>query len=97
MYVLYIGLLLSALNRLPLKLPQKTAGRRHQQKAQDSVPVCFDDVCGVDEAKEELAEIVVRKPCVNAYNANISQVLDFARLADAALTVPQHAKSAQAR
>lgn len=61
-YVLYIGLLLSALNRLPLKLPQKSPGRRHQQKAQTSAPVSFDDVAGVDEAKEELTEIVVR-PC----------------------------------
>ena len=58
-YILYIGLLLSALNRLPLKLPQKSAGRRHQQKSQTATPVSFDDVAGVDEAKEELAEIVV--------------------------------------
>ena len=58
-YVLYIGLLLSALNRLPLKLPQNNAGRRHQQKSQSAARITFEDVAGVDEAKEELAEIVV--------------------------------------
>lgn len=57
-YGLYIGLLLSALNRLPLKLPQRGAGRRHLG-SQPQQTVTFDDVAGVDEAKEELAEIVV--------------------------------------
>ena len=58
-YVMYIGLLLSALNKLPLKLPQNSAGRRHNQKSSTSESITFDDVAGVDEAKEELAEVVV--------------------------------------
>lgn len=56
---MYIGLLLSALNKLPLKLPQNSAGRRHNQKSSTSESITFDDVAGVDEAKEELAEVVV--------------------------------------
>ena len=56
---MYIGLLLSALNKLPLKLPGNNAGRRHDQKASTAEPITFDDVAGVDEAKEELAEVVV--------------------------------------
>eukprot|EP00884_Botryococcus_braunii_P002352 jgi/Botrbrau1/12117/Bobra.0186s0035.1 len=56
-YGLYIGLLLSALNRLPLKLPQRGAGRRHLG-TQPQQTITFSDVAGVDEAKEELAEIV---------------------------------------
>ena len=56
---MYVGLLLSALNKLPLKLPQNGAGRRHNQKSSTSEPITFDDVAGVDEAKEELAEVVV--------------------------------------
>lgn len=62
--MLYIGLLLGALNRLPIKLPRKGAGRRHGGSV-SSLPqhtVTFDDVAGVDEAKEELSEIVVRSP-----------------------------------
>ena len=58
-YIMYIGLLLSALNKLPLKLPQNSAGRRHNQKSSTSESITFDDVAGVDEAKEELAEVVV--------------------------------------
>ena len=50
---------LNALNKLPLKLPQNGTGRRHIQKSIDAVSVTFDDVAGVDEAKEELAEVVV--------------------------------------
>ena len=56
---MYIGLLLSALNKLPLKLPQNSAGRRHKQNSSSSESITFDDVAGVDEAKEELAEVVV--------------------------------------
>lgn len=59
MYVLYAGLLLSALNRLPIKLPQKGAGRKHKGAAEGNNVISFDDVAGVDEAKEELQEIVV--------------------------------------
>ena len=62
MYGLYIGLLLGALNRLPIKLPRKGAGRRHSGNGTGSSTqhiVTFDDVAGVDEAKEELSEIVV--------------------------------------
>lgn len=65
MYVLSAGFILLALNRLPFKLPNaKGPGRRH--KAPDAgghglsgPPISFADVAGVDEAKEELAEIVV--------------------------------------
>ncbi|KAL3136616.1 hypothetical protein ABBQ38_005856 [Trebouxia sp. C0009 RCD-2024] len=57
-YVMYIGLLLTALNKLPLKLPQNSAGRRHKQNSGTSESITFDDVAGVDEAKEELAEVV---------------------------------------
>lgn len=52
-------LLLSALSRLPLKLPHRGAGRLHKGDAEAN-PITFDDVAGVDEAKEELSEIVVR-------------------------------------
>jgi hypothetical protein len=60
-YGLYAGLLLGALNRLPIKLPRKGAGRRHSGAAGSSTQhiVTFSDVAGVDEAKEELSEIVV--------------------------------------
>jgi hypothetical protein len=57
-YGLYVGLLLGALNRLPIRLPQKGPGRKHKAP-ESSSPVMFDDVAGVDEAKEELQEIVV--------------------------------------
>ena len=57
---MYVGLLLSALNKLPLKLPQSGVGRQHNQKSSTTEPITFDDVAGVDEAKEELAEVVVR-------------------------------------
>ena len=56
---MYIGLLLSALNKLPLKLPQNSTGRRHKQQTSSAESITFDDVAGVDEAKEELAEVVV--------------------------------------
>lgn len=58
MYALYIGILLSTMGRLQLKLPQRQAGKRHQN-SNTQTPVTFDDVAGVDEAKEELEEIVV--------------------------------------
>ena len=58
-YVMYIGLLLSALNKLPLKLPQNSAGWRPNQKSSTSESISFDDVAGGDEAQEELAEVVV--------------------------------------
>uniref|UniRef100_A0A061R7E6 Cell division protease FtsH n=1 Tax=Tetraselmis sp. GSL018 TaxID=582737 RepID=A0A061R7E6_9CHLO len=57
MYALYIGLVLSFLNRFPLKLPQRGAARRFRGAAQSNT-VTFKDVAGVDEAKEELAEVV---------------------------------------
>ena len=60
-YALYVGLLLTALNRLPIKLPQKGPGRKHKTP-EASNAVMFDDVAGVDEAKEELQEIVVGGP-----------------------------------
>ncbi len=62
--MLYIGLLLSALNRLPVKLPQKGTARKHKGAESTNV-ITFADVAGVDEAKEELQEIVVRgRPCI---------------------------------
>ncbi|EIE21197.1 ATP-dependent metallopeptidase Hfl [Coccomyxa subellipsoidea C-169] len=61
-YGLYVGLLLGALNRLPIKLPRKGAGRRHSGAGSSGTSpqhiITFSDVAGVDEAKEELSEIV---------------------------------------
>ena len=54
---MYIGLLLSIFGRLQFRLPQRTIGRKHQN-ASTSSNIKFDDVAGVDEAKEELEEIV---------------------------------------
>jgi hypothetical protein len=62
-YALYAVLLLTAFNRLPLRLPTRgpLAGRKHNKGGENSsTPVTFADVAGVDEAKEELQEIVVR-------------------------------------
>jgi ATP-dependent Zn protease len=59
-YVMYAGLLLSAFNRLPFRLPNRQlAGRKHKGNDSSSSSVTFADVAGVDEAKEELQEIVV--------------------------------------
>lgn len=73
-YSLYAVLFLSALNRLPIKLPAKGTGRKHRggggtrsggiggegaRRGSGSNTVLFADVAGVDEAKEELQEIVV--------------------------------------
>lgn len=67
-YGLYVGLLLGALNRLPIKLPRKGAGRRHSGAGSSGTSpqhvITFSDVAGVDEAKEELSEIVVRAPAL---------------------------------
>eukprot|EP00210_Caulerpa_lentillifera_P008342 g7956.t1 len=56
-YALYIGLLLTSFGRLQFKFPQRTIGRKHQSSSSTS-EIKFDDVAGVDEAKEELEEIV---------------------------------------
>ncbi len=66
---MYIGLLLSALNKLPLKLPGSSTGRRHDERSSTSEPVTLDDVAGVDEAKEELAEVVVRSGIFPVHNS----------------------------
>lgn len=59
-YAFYGFLLLSAFNRLPLRLPtRQLAGRKHKGGDSSSSNVTFADVAGVDEAKEELQEIVV--------------------------------------
>mmetsp|Transcript_33919 Transcript_33919/g.96089 ORF Transcript_33919/g.96089 Transcript_33919/m.96089 type:complete len:439 (+) Transcript_33919:200-1516(+) len=57
MYALYIGLVLSFLNRFPIKMPQRASGRRYRGSVPNTI-VTFKDVAGVDEAKEELAEVV---------------------------------------
>ncbi|PSC75856.1 ATP-dependent zinc metalloprotease FTSH 9, chloroplastic [Micractinium conductrix] len=57
-YAVSALVVIAVLNRLPIKLlPQRGAGRRHTA-AQSQAPIVFDDVAGVDEAKEELKEIV---------------------------------------
>ena len=48
-YAFYAMVLVAVLNRLPLKLPQRGAGRRHANAAAQP-PVTFDVVAGVDEA-----------------------------------------------
>ena len=58
MYALYIGLVLSFLNRFPIKMPQRGSARRFRDSVPNTV-VTFKDVAGVDEAKEELSEVVV--------------------------------------
>ena len=75
MYALYVVLLLAALNRLGISklLPQKPgAARKHvkgggrgngsSESGGAGRSITFADVAGVDEAKEELAEIVVGGP-----------------------------------
>ena len=59
MYVVAVGMILGAMNRLPIKLPRRGPGRRHSSGGSLQQTVTFDDVAGVDEAKEELSEIVV--------------------------------------
>ncbi|KAI3426962.1 hypothetical protein D9Q98_006906 [Chlorella vulgaris] len=54
----FTGLLVMAVvSKLSGKFAQQRAGRRHVAAEVES-PVTFDDVAGVDEAKEELKEIV---------------------------------------
>ncbi|KAG2446832.1 hypothetical protein HYH02_008392 [Chlamydomonas schloesseri] len=69
-YVLLVAVVLSTLNRLPNKQEVKAPGRRHKPTAPSfspsggsggeggAVSTTFADVAGVDEAKEELQEIV---------------------------------------
>ena len=61
-YALYIGLVLSFLNRFPVKMPQRSSARRYQGQVPRTA-ITFKDVAGVDEAKEELAEVVVCLLC----------------------------------
>lgn len=65
--LLYIGLIAGLLGRFPIKFPQRSTGRLRSQKGQDlngnkdqdiGGSITFADVAGVDEAKEELEEIV---------------------------------------
>jgi len=65
--LLYIGLVAGLLNRFPLKFSQRSPGRLRNNKARGSGSsrtgengdiITFSDVAGVDEAKEELEEIV---------------------------------------
>jgi cell division protease FtsH len=66
-FFLYVGLIVGLLGRFSLKLPQRSTGRLRNRKGllsgggkdQDSGgAIMFADVAGVDEAKEELEEIV---------------------------------------
>uniref|UniRef100_A0A7I4CH08 AAA+ ATPase domain-containing protein n=1 Tax=Physcomitrium patens TaxID=3218 RepID=A0A7I4CH08_PHYPA len=67
-FLLYVGLIGGLLSRFSLKLPQRsTTGRMRNRKGLLSGggkdqgvggPIMFADVAGVDEAKEELEEIV---------------------------------------
>lgn len=67
---MYGFLLLSAFNRLPLRLPTRhLAGRKHKPGDSSTSSVTFADVAGVDEAKEELQEIVVG--CVCCWNCSV--------------------------
>lgn len=67
MYVMAASLVLLTISRLPLKLPHsKGPGRRHRggdgggsSGSGAGAAITFADVAGVDEAKEELQEIVV--------------------------------------
>ncbi|CAK9266041.1 unnamed protein product [Sphagnum jensenii] len=65
--LLYLALFAGLLGRFPLKLPQRSTGRLRGRKGllsgggkdrDGGGPVMFADVAGVDEAKEELEEIV---------------------------------------
>jgi len=57
-YAIVLVAVITVFNRLQLKLPQRGAGRRRDGDAHLEPPITFDDVAGVDEAKEELQEIV---------------------------------------
>ena len=67
-YALLLLVMIAVLNKFPLRMPNRGAGRRHLGSgsggggsgSQDgsSTQVTFDDVAGVDEAKEELQEVV---------------------------------------
>lgn len=52
-------LLLGLLGRMNVRIPSKAAPKRHNHPT-TAPSVTFADVAGVDEAKEELQEIVVR-------------------------------------
>jgi len=57
MYAVAMGLILGAMNKLPI-MRRRGLGRRNNS-ASSQQTVTFDDVAGIDEAKEELSEIVV--------------------------------------
>jgi ATP-dependent Zn protease len=53
----------TALRSFSIKLPTRASGwRQRPTDLQSDTAVSFADVAGVDEAKEELQEIVVRAP-----------------------------------
>ncbi|KAL2650750.1 hypothetical protein R1flu_018878 [Riccia fluitans] len=65
--LLYVGLIAGLIGRFPIKFPQRSTGRLRNRKGSASGggkdresggPILFADVAGVDEAKEELEEIV---------------------------------------
>ena len=69
-YAFYAGIFLMVVSRLPFNnmrpggFPSGGPGKRHKNangsNGGEDVEVTFEDVAGVDEAKEELQEIVVR-------------------------------------
>lgn len=63
-YAFWLMVIIAVLNRVPLRLPNRGSGRKHSSSSQTINVVKFDDVAGVDEAKEELKEIVdyLREP-----------------------------------
>ena len=67
-FLFYVGIFLILVSRLPPNMMRpgsmtKGPGRRHVASGGaggEDLDIDFDDVAGVDEAKEELQEIVVR-------------------------------------
>lgn len=84
-YLMFLVVLLAAVSRLPLKLTAtKGPGRRHKAGGDNGERpiVTFADVAGVDEAKEELAEVVVSclrvwRMCVPWVGSCVGLVIEY--------------------